>query len=724
MQTDAQHVLEACSMPITIPPELQLPHRPQPSHAVCPALWELIPLLPAGTWGLQACLRLAAAVAPGLHAAATARHSRTALTAVPSSVSGSEFAAARSRQEYTQGHQLAGQLLTALGHLLGGISGAPDSLRNLLCSPPPSVGTHERVSADALAHLLSLLWCSNDALRSAAQNALCSVAAADGGSQLPDALLLLLKHRHTAAVLFTTSSEQLQAIAVATVQQLCNAGGPAIAVLEFTAALLSAAADAPAPGGAEVADIAWESAVRLLRACVGDLHAAEGTSHGRLYPREMDAVLTAILRGLSVAWVTHKYTLATPESLTTDQHDRLGFLDPFLAVATARPRMSADLREVWEAGLMAITGDIPEPAPWGGVVEAAAVKVVGAAEVSQAIKEHVSRLLGPAAPDCVAQVQVKSAIKDLPSKSIIDLTTPTKPSSGQGQQRSAVRTPERKGSVSGKALSNSPLLSAWKKAQARLDQGLDSQKQGAEVGVEPIKAHGLQTLKFNRAGGAQPVAPTADGPKQARVPVSTLYERAGLRQPPPRTAAAAAAEARAAHARAPAGSGAGVPTVALVASKARSTKPSAAALAKQKRPRLRDIVNGVAGSDSDEDKARCSDEEDVPLFKRRKARERPPAISHGGVSRSGSSGTGTAAMHHGGCACAQRQPVCRMFAGCALHALAHLQCCRLMVSSRHASHWNACSQIVTQRWIICQHLPWRWVVLSQDVTAQHARLHA
>lgn len=633
-----------------------MPQHLRPSHAVCPALWELLPHLAASPWGLQACLRLAATVAAGLQAALVARPPHTVLTARPSRVSGGNFTAARSRQEYTQGHQLAAQLQAAVQKLLGSISLSPEPLRRLLLGPVLPTTPGDMPPAAALADLLAMQCGANDALRSAAQQALCSIAPADSSQQLSDALTLLLKHPSTAAAIENAVPAHMQAIAGATVQQLCSSGSPAIASLELCAALCSAGADLQSGQLDSTADCGWETALRFLRMCVRDLRTAGGVSHGQLYPREVDAVLTATIRTISVLWVTHKHVHVTADSVPEEVQAALTFLEPFLAVRVARPRTSADLQEVWEAGLMAVTGDLPAPVPWGSAVNAAAVQVVEAEGVPDAVKEHLSRLLGPAAPDCVARVRVADAIRDLPRKNIIDLTTPTKSPASQARPlASALRTPENKGGSSGKGLSNSPLLSAWQRAQARLEQAGGAGPVHAEVGVAPIKAQGIQPLTFSRTGGPPQASATASVPKQAHVPVATLYERAGLKQPAPRRAAAAAAEARAVcHTHPPAttaevhgSNGTGVLSAAAAARQSTHALPPAAATrvapkvapkaAAQKRPRLRDIVNGVVPSDSDEDKEKGLDEEDMPLYKRRKPREQPPPISHGGISRSAAS---------------------------------------------------------------------------------------
>lgn len=636
-------MLYACNNPIAVPAELQMLAHPRPSHAVCPALWELLPLLAATSWGTQAGLRLAAAAAPALHTTLAARPSHTVLTVVPSRVSGGNFAAARSRQEYTQGHQLAAQLQAALLQLLGGILMSPEPLRALLLSPGPPASADDAPAAAALTDLLALQCSMNSALRDAAHQALCSVGAADSGQPLSASLTLLLQSPHTATALIEAVSSQLQGTCGATVQQLCSAAAPAIATLELCAALCSAGAEAREPQLAGVADTGWDTALHMLATCVNDLRAAGGASYGTLYPRELDAVLTAAVRTLAVLWVAHKHVAVTEDSTPGEAQAGLAFLEPFLAVRTVRPRITADLAEVWEAGLMAVTGELPAPAPWGGEVEAAAVQVVQAEGVAEAVKDHLSHLLGSAAPDRVAQVRVTNAIKDLPRKNIIDLTTPTKPPTAGGRTlAAALRTPERKAGSNSKGVSTSPLLSAWQRAQARMEKAPAVEHPQAEVGVVPIKAQGVQPLAFSRTGGAQHAKDAAPAPKQTRVPVATLYERAGLKQPPaPRRAAAAAAEARAGvHTHPPAAAGVAAvsrgPAAGSLVAPARPPRSvvPAAASKQQRRPRLRDIVNGTVDSDSDGDKAKGSDEEDMPLYKRRKPRERPPPpISHGGVSR-------------------------------------------------------------------------------------------
>lgn len=646
MQADCQHVLHAFGSQVIIPSDIHMHQQLRPKHAICPALWEMLPLLACSTGSLQAAIHLVATVGPMLHKLLASQPNQTVLTAVPSRVTGSNFSASRSQQEYKQIHQVATQLQAVLVQLLCSIPLSPDPLRNILLNMPSPHSSsplpRKSPAAATLVSMLALQCGVNHHLHAPAQQALASIAL-DGNDQLSAALLLLLKHSGTAMTLVAAISSQLLTVPATSIERLCTEGGPVIAVLELCSTLCSCVPEGSEPSVASVADAGWDAAIHVLHAFVHDLRGRGGRSHSQLYPREVDAVLTVVLRTISVLWVTHKHFPVTQHMSADESSKKLGFLESFLAIRVLRQRPATDLLEVWEAGLEAVTGDFPSAVQWPSDVRDTAAQVAGVADVPETVKDHLTRLLGPAAPDCVGRVHASNALEATAQRSIIDLTTPTKLCGDVPTLAPVLRTPEKKLGGSAKDISRSPLLATWQRAHARREEGLQPSSQ-MEAGMQGSKARGVQPLSFPRVGGPGPTAMAMSTAKESRVPMAKLYERAGLKPPPaPRRAAADAAEARAAGHTHPAAQTASAPTnndkATSSVAVAPSRQPSGALPAsvsrasKQKRPRLRDIVNGVDGSASD-----GSDEENMFLHKRKKAYERPLPISHGAVSRTGQSG--------------------------------------------------------------------------------------
>jgi hypothetical protein len=625
VQVDLQTILAEEKGRAVIPAEqLRRATRGTSQAAVCPAAWRLLLQLPPNAWGMTAILQLAASISQceeedarkevvlGFHPSNYGTFSAmwpSKLTPVrrvqqPPAVSHEHASEGLQSLLFDlQPLQLLEALSALLCEALEQLKHSSSALLQLLLSPQQTGPLNDdaitclttllvsprlqfNTMAEAVVGRLSPTSDFEEAPAEALQAGLSALVRGSCSHVMLEALLQLLQD---AGELVKRSA------GIGTWQQLAmHQNGSLEALLVFQAKLLSCLTIQPGPDQtaepadkilSPLADQTWSLSSDILSAATSQngcdpVHQLHGPA---------EALLIAAIRAMAVTWVTHQSSVL--ELPSAELAKKLDFLGPLLSVPGALAHMThmhSSLMEVWCSAVMAVTDALPSPVPWTESVQEQAVALLSQNSVPGFVKNHISRLLGPAAPGNLFRLQPGRALSELPRRAqrIIDLTTPEPARSPVKPQDSGVLpgvvTPPSK-RPKPLSLPESPLLQAWERATS---QSPATKAQSTEHHTEARSARGIS------------ISSSAPMPKHSSAASSALVPRLTSK---PAICPSTMANLEAALIR--------------KAGPKRMSKPSSAP---PKKKRLRDIVDGN-GQSSDDEKALDDDEFFMPL-----RRSKPP----------------------------------------------------------------------------------------------------
>lgn len=624
---------------------------------VCPAAWQLLHHLVNNTWGIAALLQLAEFVAGSRNFSVVASTvsimlpmgaDGTAAAGMPPGVSTSGMQTLRPKLQTSSFEGASAvrcvcsqpiQLLNALKDMTAAAlltlstaeTSAPVMKELLQC-------TSKLISTQAFTALVSVLVSPDAQCRSAAEALVVNLPAAQEVVQNSDALqkgVVFLLSTECSSILLSAFGDHLHHVETflqqnsqASLMQLCQGDACTLQpVISFAAPLLACSISDDGSMVESLEPIAiscWSISKSILdRMALLDMHTELST--------QSEALLVASLRAMAIVWETHKSSVL---NVSSDELPKsLSFLSLLLSVPRYFPNMTRTLSEVWGSCLMTVTSELPT-VPWPKNVRETATGFVANVDgnVPSFIRKHIAGLLGSSAPGNMSRLAAGQALSDLPAQKTAPKTPPQKSKNLSiiDLTENEDASPPRPKPTSKKTNADtSPLLRAWsaaegRKASAGVDKAGPSQpgfsggrkvsalnfaRTGPNVGKEIVRpGHAMAPLP----SGKKTVPPDAQRRTQEQQQwMNVASTSAG-------TAPGAAAAARAASASAAPKAGSWHAT---------APKPSAGKKLKERKKRLRDIIDHDGG-DSDSDQ--FDSDEDEWRKKARPAPSRPfqPGATH------------------------------------------------------------------------------------------------